>query len=523
MKKIIIKHWFSYLLTVLLSIGAAFLFSSFSVKLGSVIDVVVKNESGFSSKILSCVVIVLAWFVVSMLFSFMKSKNISDIIREVKRALYIAINQKEMSDYVAKSNEFYLNNLTKNIDLLQENYLSPRCEIVSNFASAVVSIGTIFFIHWKLGLAFVGVSLVTIVLSQIPGLLMTKKTNAFSLESEAYLKTVNNHLRGFEQIKLLGLSKVFFDKYLEKDDRFENSRFGFIFVSRFANNLGLFFSFFAQLGCMSIGVWFALKGEISVGLLISAINLLNGVFNPLQNLSYNKNLMRTVHTIMNGFNELLSTPIEKGQEIQGKIRSISLENISLQFEDKKIFDHYSTHFEADKKYAIVGESGRGKSTLVKLIMKYYEKDNYSGTIKINDQDVQNISSHALYTKIAYIQRNDFYVDGTVEDNIVLYRKNKPDNKLCKSLKFNDDFLKKPIEEGSRNQVSMGEKQRIDIARFLLEDYDVLIFDEPTSNLDSETANMVFDLIFGIKNKTIIVITHIHDEAVLKKFDEVIRV
>ena len=128
----------------------------------------------------------------------------------------------------------------------------------------------------------------------------------------------------------------------------------------------------------------------------------------------------------------------------------------------------------------------------------------------------------LYKKVAYIQRNDFYIDGSVRDNIELYRKLEANNGLYRELKFNDSFLDKPIEEGSRNQVSTGEKQRIDIARFLVENYDVMIFDEPTSNLDKETSEIIFDLIFGIKDRIVIVITHVNDENTLKRFDQVIR-
>lgn len=523
MSKIIKKHWLTYVLAVILSIGSAFLFAMFSVRLGTVVDVVVNQDVDFVSKILACLKVVIGWFIVSLLFTYIKSKNISDIIRDAKKDLYVSVNKKEMNDYVSKSNEYYLNNFTKNIDLLQTNYLSPRCEIVANFISALVSIGTIFFINWKLGLSFVGVSLVTIILSQLPGVIMAKKTNEFSDESANYLKVINNHLKGFEQIKLLGVSDIFLKKYLDRDKQYEKSRFSYIFVSSLANDLGLFFSFFAQLACMSIGVWFALRGDITVGLLISAINLLNGVFNPLQQLAYNKNLMGTVSDIMKSFDEILSTEKNKGQLIQNNISTIDIKDLDFKFaEDKIIFEDFNTKFEKGKTYAIVGESGRGKSTLAKLIMKYYGSDQYKGEIQLNKQDVNTILTDDLYKKVAYIQRNDFYIDGSVRDNIELYRKLEANNSLYGKLKFKDSFLDKSIEEGSRNQVSTGEKQRIDIARFLVENYDVMIFDEPTSNLDKETSEIIFDLIFEIKDKIVIVITHVNDESTLKRFDQVIR-
>ena len=114
------------------------------------------------------------------------------------------------------------------------------------------------------------------------------------------------------------------------------------------------------------------------------------------------------------------------------------------------------------------------------------------------------------------------MDGTIKDNIELYRNLKVQQGLYDQLKFTGDFLNKNIEDGSRNLVSTGEKQRIDILRFLVKDYDVLIFDEPTSNLDRETSKIIFDLIFKISNKIVIVITHTNDENTLNKFDEVVR-
>lgn len=98
----------------------------------------------------------------------------------------------------------------------------------------------------------------------------------------------------------------------------------------------------------------------------------------------------------------------------------------------------------------------------------------------------------------------------------------PDESLFKKLKFSKEFLSKQIGDANNDKISAGEKQRIDIARFLSNDYDVLIFDEPTSNLDPETSELVFDLIFENKDKMVIVITHTDDKDKLARFDEVIR-
>lgn len=523
MKKIVQKHWLTYGWTILLSAASAVLFSLFSIQLGAVIDVVVHQEADFAQKIGRCGLMALLAYFVSMFYVYAKSKNISGIIQDVKKEVVRALNRKEISDYQRKSNEYYLNNLTKNIDILKENYLSPRCEIIAEILTAIVTLCFLFSIHWKLCLYFIGISLLVMALSQLPGKLMAKKTHEFSEKNAEYLKMANNYLHGFEQMKLLGLSALFFHRYQDQDRRFEQSRFSYMFVTEAASYLGMFFSFFAQLACMSVGVWFALKGEITVGLLIAAVNLLNSVFNPIRMVAQYKNLMGTTDEIRQDLDVILAEPEKQGGKLVGPIRTIDLKDLSLQFGDEKVlFDHYDLHFSGHQKYAIVGESGRGKSTLMKLVMKYYQRDAYQGQVLVNGQAVETLASDALYQRIAYIQRNDFYLAGTVEENIALGRDLPDEQALYQKLKFTEAFLQKPIEAGSRNQVSTGEKQRIDMARFLVKDYEVLIFDEPTSNLDPETSRIVFDLILGIENKMVIVITHVNEVTILDRFDEVIR-
>ena len=340
MNRILKKHSFKYLLTIILSILTSFLFSVFAIRLGKVIDVVVNKNSSLKDKILSCILIIFLWFVLSSIFSYVKSKYASDVIKDLKMHLYSSIGKKEISDYMSVSNEYYLNNLTKNIDFYNDNYLGPKCDIVSNIISAIVSVGTIFFINWKLGLSFVAVTLVTIILSQLPGVIMAKKTVKFSERNADNLKLINNNLSGFEQIKLLNLFNIFQNIFKKKDNDFENVRLEYMFASRFANTLGIFFSFFAQLACMSIGIWFVLQGNLTVGLLISSINLLNGVFSPVQEFAQNKNLMGTVKDIVKNFEDIMATDNEESLDIKlnDNVNSIVIKNLSMDFKDKHIFD-----------------------------------------------------------------------------------------------------------------------------------------------------------------------------------------
>ena len=275
---------------------------------------------------------------------------------------------------------------------------------------------------------------------------------------------------------------------------------------------------------MSIGIYFILNGELTVGLLISAVNLLNGLFGPIQSFAQDKNLIGTVKEIKEEIDGILSYMSPEGMELSKPVEKIKITDLSMKFSEAKIiFDNYNTEFVKGRTYAIVGESGRGKSTLVKLIMKFFPKEMYTGTIMIDGTNLNEISSDSIYKHIAYIQRSDFFIDGSVLDNILLKRyENAPDGKLFEKLNLSREFLSKKIGDTNNDKISAGEKQRIDIARFLSNDYDVLIFDEPTSNLDAATSELVFNLIFENKDKIVIVITHTSDKDVLARFDEVIR-
>lgn len=519
------KYLGYYFMTVLFGAVAAFFMSRFSLCLGNVIDVISKSDDTLGKCLLSCVIMLVLWLVFTFFFDYAEIVYVNKTIRYIKSRLYHALYQKELSDFMEQSNGSYLGLFSKDMDLLVDNYLVPKCDIASNFLSATVCLVSIFMIHWKLGLIFVGISFVTIVLSQLPGAVMAKKTSAYSTSTSRYLGILENYLGGYEQVKLLGLNKRFCRKLDEKDAVYEKSRKNYLFAKIAAMDLGMSFGMLSQLFCMAAGIWLVLQKDLTVGLLIAAVQLLNGVFSPLQNLVNDKNLMGTVDDILHKIDVNQMMEEEQRLGLEEKIRQVEFKDISLQFGDKKIFDHYHVQFEQGKKYAILGESGKGKSTLAKLLMKYVKDDAYFGNVYINGQDIRTICSESIYQKIAFIQRNEFLVDGNVKDNILLYRTDAYEERLngvCDALKLDETLKKKQIDISNKSEVSFGEKQRIDTARFMIGDYDMLIFDEPTSNLDPDTSEAIYNMIFAIKDKIVIVITHDTSEEYLNRFDEVIK-
>lgn len=514
-----------FVLTAFFGLVSACFMAVFSFCLGKVVDVVINPSDSLRTTMLLCIGMAVCGLAASFLYDYAKIVYVNRIVRYLKANLYKALYHKELNVFLSEKNGHYLSLYSKDIDLVVDNYLLPKCSIISNILSAVVSLLSIFIINWKLGLSFVALSGLTVVLSQIPGAVMARKTVAYTQQNSRYMAVLENDLKGFEQVKLLGLGNLFSAKLDANDHAYEKSRKSYLFAKVASNDIGMFIGMLSQLSCMAVGIWFVLHGSMTVGLLISAVQLLNGVFSPLQRFVQDKNLMGTAGEIIGRIDreQIIAENTEKA--IAGEVQEIVFQNLNLQFGNKEIFRDFNMTFEAGRKYAIVGESGKGKSTLARLLMKYLTENEYGGNVMVNGQDIRSLDSDSIYDKIGYIQRNEFLIDGSVRDNILLYRDDVPDTRIaqvCQNLKLDHDLVRKEIDAADSGEVSFGEKQRIDIARFMIHDYDVLVFDEPTSNLDAATANEIFNMISRIRDKIVIVITHDRSSEVLDRFDAVLQ-
>ena len=188
-------------------------------------------------------------------------------------------------------------------------------------------------------------------------------------------------------------------------------------------------------------------------------------------------------------------------------------------------NHANLHVDKGEFVFIVGNSGSGKSTIIKLLLNNYEVS--KGTLYINDIDINTINIENIYQHISIVHQNAPILNDTLKNNIT-YFKEYSDNQITEVIEKAGlkDFvnalpenLNTVINENGNN-ISGGEKQRISIARALLKDADLLIYDEPTSNLDHTTAKEIESILLNI-DKTCFMITHKLDKELLSKFDEIL--
>lgn len=271
------------------------------------------------------------------------------------------------------------------------------------------------------------------------------------------------------------------------------------------------------------------KGEISVGTAIIIIQLSTHIVGPVKTSISLINQIKSVSLIVDKIDEILCDSSEDIEDLSLERfeKSIEIKNLNFSYSDERqALNNINLTFEKNKKYAIVGESGSGKSTLTKLLMRYYK--NYNGEILIDNKNLQKILSHDLYKNISMIQQNVFMFDDSIKENIKLYADYSDDeilevcgrSGLSNLISILPNGINSLVGENG-NKLSGGEKQRIAIARSLINDTKILILDESTSALDNETAYNLETSLLSINDLTLVVVTHKLIKNILLSYDEII--
>jgi ATP-binding cassette subfamily B protein len=179
--------------------------------------------------------------------------------------------------------------------------------------------------------------------------------------------------------------------------------------------------------------------------------------------------------------------------------NIDFEDVSFSYETdgrEIVIDSLNLHIPGGKRVALVGESGAGKSTTVSLLARFYEAD--SGSIKIDGIDVSEVSQKSLHNSIGFVQQNVFLFDASIKENLRYGKPDATDEEMWEALKNAHlyDFVKSlpnglDTEVGERGtRLSGGQKQRLSIARVFLKNPPILVFDEATSSLDTESETLI---------------------------------
>ena len=281
------------------------------------------------------------------------------------------------------------------------------------------------------------------------------------------------------------------------------------------------------LGVIILGCYLISVNEITLGQLMfvfelkfGALFLFGSVGDYINNVQSAIVASERITSILKDEEEMISE-----KKVLSDIDSISMTHVSFSYSDDsdRVLDNISFNTLGKENVCFIGENGKGKSTIIKLLMGLF--DGYTGKIQINGTDVSKINTESLFS---VVPQDVVILTGTIKDNIEFGNTATEDEiiKAAKDAQIYDEICKKEagfdtvVQEDGEN-LSSGQKQRIAIARALIQKKPILILDECTANLDDETAAQVIGNLLSLKSRKIIAISH--DKKISKKFDKVITI
>ncbi len=498
---------------------------------GELIDTASGNGRLNIGQLLIISLLIAAFFLfASFLTYYAKPRYIRKAMQNYKETLFTKLTEKNIMSFRSESTSTYLSALTNDCASIETNYLDKEFWLIYRIVSFVTSLAMMIYYSPLLTIIAVGVTLLPLVVSLASGKKLAKEEVAVSDRNKSFTATVTDCLNGFSVVKSFRAEKPVTCLFSDENSKLENTKFSRTSLQILINTLAQFAGMIAQISVFFAGAYLALSGKgITAGTVMIFVNLMNFVVAPVAELpgllAARKASKALIEKVAKSLGE--STCAGGESELAALEKGISVKDVSFSYEEgKEVLHDVSFDFEAGKSYAIVGASGSGKSTLLNLIMSGACGADYSGSIKWDDTELKDSSSDSFFDQVSSIDQNVFVFNSSIKDNITMFR-DFPEEEVSDAIRRSN--LKELIAAKgngylcgeSGKALSGGEKQRISIARSLLKKSSVLVADEITAALDSQTAHKVSSDILDLNGITRIVVTHSLEESLMRRYDKIL--
>lgn len=490
--------------------------------IGIIMDKVLIGKKGYSQLYMYVGIIAILYiltYVVSIASRYMFVKINNLVVNDLRCSVMDKVMELPMS-YLANTEKGYVQGRIAECSSVGSIFSPSYVSIILSLTDAVLALGTMFAINYKL-------SIVVIILTPLFFFATKLSMGNFmnnTKEMLEYNATLNGEcfeiINGIEDIKVLNGKTSHLKKFNDKLSKLvksslKQSKSMIVFMG----NITLINNFGSLLVLLVAGI-LILKGQFTIGLYTSFSLYIAKVFSSVQGIGTLGTMIKPVCLSIERLYELLDMEDEntgKNLYLHEQIRSIKLENATFKYKNntKNVLNNINFEISKGEKVLIKGENGSGKSTLIKLLLGLYNVA--EGKILYNDIDIMLINNKSLRERIGIVSQSIFLFRGTVLDNILYGQTEKKleDVKiLVKNLGLEEYINKLPKgldTEITQNTsgVSGGQAQVIAFIRVILFNKDVIILDEPISNVDVETRN----LILGILRKKdfegiLIVVSHL---------------
>lgn len=523
----------SIILVLLFAIGSA-IFSIIGPKIlgnatteifNGLVEKIMGTGNGINfSKIGSILIFLLILYLISLFFSFIQGLIMSGVTQKVSYNLREQISKKmnklPMKYFDTKTHGEILSRVTNDVDTLSQNLNQSMTQVIT---SITILIGVLIMM---LSISITMTLAAIIILPISMGLIavIVGKSQKYFEQQQSYLGKINGHVE--ETYGGHNIVKVFNGEQeaIHTFDNINNTLYKSAWKSQFLSGMMMpIMTFIGNLGYVVISIlggWLVIKNKIQVGDILSFTQYIRSFTQPLAQVAQVANMMQSTAAAAERVFEFLEEeeePITTNNPVSTKNIKGNIEFNHIEFgynPNKIIINDFSANIKQGQKIAIVGPTGAGKSTMIKLLMRFYDVN--KGEIKIDGHNIKDFDRHELRDLFGMVLQDTWLFSGTIKDNIKYGKLDATDQEMIDAatkahvhhfVTTLPDGYNMEINEEASN-ISQGQKQLLTIARVILADPKILILDEATSSVDTRTEVLIQKAMDQLmKNKTSFIIAH----------------
>ena len=466
----------------------------------------------------------LGLYLLSAIFSFVQGFTMTGVSQKLtyklRNDIAVKINKLPMKYFDTKTHGEVLSIITNDIDTLSMNLNQSVTQIITSICTIIGILIMMLSISWKM-------TLISLIILPIAGILVkfiVSKSQKYFRAQQDYLGHVNGQVEevygGLNIVKVFNAEDKVNKEFEKANDTLYHSGWKSQFLSGLIHPVMNFIGNIGYVGVAVAGGYLAINGTITVGNIQSFIQYNRQFVQPINQIAQISSMLQSMAAAAERIFEFLEQE-EELDTAKGKIDTSKIEG-NIEFNDvkfgydenKTIINDFNCKVKSGQKIAIVGPTGAGKTTMVKLLMRFYDVN--SGEILVDGHNIKDFERGDLRKLFGMVLQDTWLFGGTVKDNIKYGKENATDDEVIRAAKAAHvhHFIKtlpngynSLLNEESSN-VSAGQKQLLTIARVILTDPKILILDEATSSIDTRTEIQIQDAMDNLmKGRTSFIIAH----------------
>ncbi|WP_313126530.1 ABC transporter ATP-binding protein [Proteiniclasticum ruminis] len=485
---------------------------------------------GFQDIALRMVVFAFVLFLLETLLSFVKGYYRKKTNVNLKMYYLEKIFQKNINEFNKDSNAKYVSHMMSDLNTVDLDYIDGIFELALSVISFVITIVIIGGVSMELLVIVLVVGGLVGVLSNVLSKPIQKLYAERSGLYDKYTHYLQEVLSAFRIIRVNSLYPRVETQFSGRSEKLQEKSFEIEKKSTYIYAVQNFMINFVVLFVMVISVYYAVLGKITFGGVILILNNFSSLIGPFQRASELLPKIISTKALFKVLDESLINQevLNETEELQRFQEEISFEGVAFSYGENKVLEDLTLSLKKNGKYLIVGPSGGGKSTFLKLLRKYFHPQ--TGGIYVDGKPLNQISKESYFRHLSNVEQNVFMFDDTLRNNLTLLKDTK-EEKLNEAIRragltsFVENLpqgLETVIEDNGRN-ISGGERSRIAIARALLNESEILILDEAFQSLDYETARAIERTILDLPELTVVNVSHILIPENKNAYDEMLYV